>query len=102
MSGPGGASDYARAARLSPGGLRIIALAASAAKGAISRIVAPGGGAGPVSLSRFDVDIIVTEQGTADLRELDYDARARALVAIAPPVHRESLSAAWTTYATRF
>jgi acyl-CoA hydrolase len=102
MSGPGGASDYARAARLSPGGLRIIALAASAAKGAISRIVAPGGGAGPVSLSRFDVDIIVTEQGTADLRELDYEARAKALIAIAPPVHRETLSAAWTTYATRF
>ncbi len=102
MSGPGGASDYARAARLSPGGLRIIALAASAAKGAISRIVASGGGAGPVSLSRFDVDIIVTEHGNADLRELDYHARAKALIAIAPPAHREALTAAWSTYVAKF
>jgi len=35
MSGPGGASDYARGARMSPGGIRIVALAASAARGTI-------------------------------------------------------------------
>lgn len=102
MSGPGGASDYARAARLSPRGLRIIALAASAANGAISRIVAPGAGAGPVSLSRFDSDIIVTEHGAADLRGLGYDARAAALIAIAPADHRAALSKAWADYRTRF
>jgi acyl-CoA hydrolase len=102
MSGPGGASDYGRAARLSPGGLRIIALASSAAKGALSRIIAPGGGAGPVSLSRFDVDVIVTEFGAADLREKTYAARAEALIAIAPPDHREALGAAWEDYARRF
>ncbi len=99
MSGPGGASDYARAARQSPGGLRIIALPASAAKGAISRIVAPGGGAGPVSLGRFDVDIIVTEYGAADLRGLTYDGRAQALIAVAPEDHRDALTAAWTGFA---
>jgi acyl-CoA hydrolase len=102
MSGPGGASDYARAARLSPGGLRIIALAASAAKGSISRIVAPGDAAGAVSLSRFDVDIIVTEYGVADVRGLGYHARAEALIAIALPEHRATLQSAWTHYATRF
>ncbi|MEY2927773.1 MAG: hypothetical protein RL367_2250 [Pseudomonadota bacterium] len=102
MSGPGGASDYGRAARLSPGGLRIIALASSAARGTISRIVAPGGGAGPVSLSRFDVDIIVTEHGVADLREQDYASRAERLIAIAPPDHREKLRADWAKFAERF
>jgi acyl-CoA hydrolase len=99
MSGPGGASDYARAARLSAGGLRIIALASSAARGTISRIVKPGAGAGPVSLTRFDIDIVVTEQGSADLRGLGYDKRARALIALAPQDHREALNQAWADYA---
>lgn len=62
MSGPGGATDFARGAKVA-GGLRIVALAATAAKGAISRIVAPNAGAGPVSLSRMDVDVVVTEFG---------------------------------------
>lgn len=100
QSGPGGASDYARAGRRSEGGLRIIALPASA--GAISRIVAPGEGHGPVSLSRFDVDIIVTEHGVADLRHKDYDARAAALIAIAAPDHREPLERTWRTLAAQF
>ena len=101
MSGPGGASDYARAARLSPGGLRIIALAASAAKGTISRIVAAGQGAGPVSLGRFDVDVVVTEYGAADVRGLGYDARAAALIALAPPDHRNRLRESWADTSAR-
>ena len=101
MSGPGGASDYARAARLSPGGLRIIALAASAAKGTISRIVAAGQGAGPVSLGRFDVDVVVTEYGAADVRGLGYEARAAALIALAPPDHRDRLRESWADTSAR-
>ncbi len=93
MSGPGGASDYARGARLGKDGLRIIALPATA--GAISRIVAPGSGFGPVSLSRFDVDCIVTEYGIADLRLKDYSQRAAELIAIAAPEHRDALARAW-------
>jgi acyl-CoA hydrolase len=93
QSGPGGASDYARGARRSVGGLRIVALPASA-KGA-SRIVAPGEGPGPVSLSRFDVDCVITEHGIADLRFKTHGQRAAALVAIAAPEHREALEIAW-------
>jgi hypothetical protein len=93
QSGPGGASDYARAARRSPGGLRIIALPASA-RGS-SRIVAPGQGHGPVSLSRFDVDCVITEHGIADLRLKSHGERAAALIAIAAPEHREALEIAW-------
>jgi acyl-CoA hydrolase len=100
MSGPGGALDFARGARLG-GGLRIVALAATAGKGATSRIVAPGQGLGPVSLGRMDVDLVVTEQGAADLRGLGYHERARALIGLAAAPHRERLERAWQAYAAR-
>lgn len=99
MSGPGGASDFARGAR--GHGIRIVALPASAAKGTISRIVAPGEGAGPVSLGRMDVDVIVTEHGAADLRALGHDARAAALIAIAAPAMRDTLTERWAAYTRR-
>ena len=93
QSGPGGASDYARGARASKSGLRIIALPSAA--GSTSRIVPPGDAYGPVSLSRFDVDVVVTEHGAADLRDKSYAERAAALIAIASPDHREALNRAW-------
>jgi acyl-CoA hydrolase len=98
MSGPGGASDFARGARAG-NGLRIIALPSSAKGGTISRIVAPYAGTGPVSLGRMDVDIIVTEHGAADLRDMTYVRRAEALIAIAPPEQRTQLHAAWDEFA---
>lgn len=97
MSGPGGASDFARGAKLADG-LRIVALAATAAKGTISRIVAPNAGAGPVSLGRMDVDIVVTEFGLADLRGGTHSERAAALIAIAAPDHRADLTAQWRSF----
>lgn len=100
ISGPGGATDFARGAR-SSGGVRIVALPASAAGGRISRIVEPGAGAGPVSLSRTDIDVVVTEHGAADLRGQGYDARAEALIGIAAPDHRERLTGAWSTQRAR-
>jgi acyl CoA:acetate/3-ketoacid CoA transferase beta subunit len=93
MSGPGGAGDYARGARASATGLRIIALPSTARD--TSRIVPAGKGHGPVSLSRFDVDVVVTEHGIADMRELGHVARAQALIAIAAPDHREALARSW-------
>jgi acyl-CoA hydrolase len=101
VSGAGGASDFAGGARAA-GGVRIVALTASASRGAVSRIVAPGEGRGPVSLGRMDTDVIVTEHGAADLRGLDHDARARSLVAIAPPAHRGRLAAQWSELAANF
>jgi len=100
VSGPGGASDFARGARLGDG-LRIVALPASAAGGSISRIVAPSGGAGAVSLGRMDIDLVVTEHGVADLRDKTYAMRAKALIAIACPSHRDFLHVAWTNYAKK-
>ena len=91
-SGTGGATDFARGAALG-GGLRIVALP-SVARGA-SRIVPAGTGRGPVTLSRNDTDVVVTEQGAADLRGLSHGARAAALIAIAAPEHREALARSW-------
>lgn len=93
LSGPGGATDFARGARASAGGLRIVALPSSA-KGN-TRIVPPNTATGPVSLGRFDLDVVVTEHGAADLRGKDYHERAAALIAIAAPNHRETLERAW-------
>ena len=93
QSGPGGASDFSRAARYSPGGLRIIILPSVA--GETTRIVGPGEGIGPVSLGRMDIDIVVTENGAADLRGKSHQQRAEALIAIADPAHRDDLARSW-------
>ncbi|MCO5161315.1 MAG: 4-hydroxybutyrate CoA-transferase [Mesorhizobium sp.] len=93
MSGPGGASDFAAGAR-GKDGLRIVVLPSTAAKGAVSRIVPTREATGPVSLGRFDIDVVVTEHGAADLRGKSHKARRAALIAIADPAHRDRLAAA--------
>jgi len=87
----GGAIDFIRAARISPGGLPIIALPSvvQTERGLQSRIVASLNG--PVSTPRADAAIIVTEHGYADLRALSLRERAKALISIAAPEFRESL-----------
>ncbi|MCC6828392.1 MAG: hypothetical protein IT550_09210 [Novosphingobium sp.] len=101
MSGPGGASDFAAAARLSPRGLRMVCLPADAAKGTLSRIIDPAAARGPASLSRLDTDIVVTEHGAADLRNKGHDARAEALIAIAAPPFRDALADGWRRISER-
>lgn len=89
VSGVGGLVDFVRGARASTGGRSIIALQATA--GEASRIV-PRLGAAATSIVRADVDTVVTEYGVAELRGLDAKARARALIGIAAPAHREALA----------
>lgn len=100
MSGPGGAFDYAVAARQS-GGLRIVALHAATTGGTHSRIVLPGVPRGPVALGRMDIDIIATEHGAVDVRALSYDARAEALISIAAPQFRAPLTEGWRAYSAQ-
>jgi len=83
----GGAVDFLRAAHASRGGLPIVALPSTA--GRHSRIVARLNG--PVSTPRSDAGIIVTEYGVADLRGAGLAERARRLLAIAHPDHRERI-----------
>ena len=94
VSGLGGLADFLRGARLSPGGKGITALASTAQKGAVSRIVPRLSGTA-VSLSRTELDIVVTEHGVAHLKDRDIDARADALIAIADPAHRAMLAEEW-------
>jgi len=94
ISGVGGLTDFLRGARLSDGGLPILALPASARRGEISRIV-PRLPPVAVSVPRADVGLVVTEHGVADLRGLTLDARAEALIGVADPGHRDRLANTW-------
>jgi acyl-CoA hydrolase len=91
ISGQGGLVDFLRGARASAGGRAILALPASAAGGRKSRIVARLAEGTPVTVSRGDVDLVVTEYGVADLREAGLLDRARRLAAIAAPAFRAEL-----------
>ena len=90
-SGFGGQLDFIRGAARSKGGVPIIALPATAKKGAVSRIVPvlePGAG---VVTSRADVHYVVTEHGVAYLHGKSLRERAEALIGIADPRYRQEL-----------
>ncbi len=89
-SGVGGQMDFIRGAARSEGGKPIIALPSSTNKG-LSRIVPfLKQGAGVVT-TRAHVHYVVTEYGVANLYGKNLGQRARALIDIAHPDHRESL-----------
>ncbi|PPE72085.1 acetyl-CoA hydrolase [Solimonas fluminis] len=92
LGGTGGQVDFVRAGSRSPGGRSIIALAATAKGGTLSKIVPAL--SGPVTTARSDVDVIVTEFGAAELKGQTLAERARRLIAIAHPDFRESLERA--------
>lgn len=92
-SGVGGQMDFMRGAALSEGGKPIIALP-SLAKGGQSRIAAflqPGAG---VVTTRAHAHYIVTEYGIAYLYGKNMRQRAKMLIDIAHPNHREALEKA--------
>jgi acyl-CoA hydrolase len=93
ISGVGGLTDFIRLSRASPGGRAIVAVQARG-KGGISRIVGRLN-VNSVTVARADAPIIVTEFGGADLSLLDTQARARALINIAPPEAQDALRAEW-------
>ncbi|WGD54287.1 acetyl-CoA hydrolase/transferase C-terminal domain-containing protein [Bradyrhizobium sp. CB1650] len=85
----GGQLDFVRGANASSAGRAIIALPAAAPDGS-SRIVAH---VETVTTPRADVDAIVTEWGVAELRGCGLAERARRMIAIAAPEHRDALAA---------
>jgi acetyl-CoA hydrolase len=89
----GGQVDFVRAGVASAGGRSIIAFPSTTADGKHSRIVASLG-TRPVTTARSEVDVIVTEYGAAHLRACSLQERARRLLAIAHPAHRDALSRA--------
>jgi acyl-CoA hydrolase len=89
-SGVGGQMDFIRGASLSEGGKAIIALPSTTKNGA-SRIVPflkPGAG---VVTTRAHAQYVITEYGIAELYGKTLKQRAKALVDIAHPDHRENI-----------
>ena len=78
IASPGGHPDYAAAAARSPQGLSVVALPAMhRGRPTLVDLLS-----GPVSTPGFDVDVVVTENGTAHLRGLSRDERSRKLRAL--------------------
>lgn len=91
-TGTGGQLDMHRGATLSRGGKGIIAMRSSVKNDEISTIVPMLSPGSFVSVPRQDTDYIVTEYGVAHLKGKSVRERALALIAIAHPKFRESLS----------
>jgi acyl-CoA hydrolase len=100
ISGTGGQADTAIGAQNAEGGMSFIALYATAKvkdpktgevieKSKIVPTLAPGA---IVSLSRNDVDFVVTEYGVAALRGTSVRERVKRLIAIAHPDFRDELT----------
>jgi itaconate CoA-transferase len=81
--------DFVRGAYASRGGKSIIALAPTAAHGKVSRIVPRLDG--PVTTPRNDVQFVITEFGSVDLKAKSSAERVLALVELAHPKFREDL-----------
>jgi acyl-CoA hydrolase len=89
-SGVGGQMDFMRGASLSEGGKPIIAMPSSTVHGVskITNALKPGAG---VVTTRAHVHYIVTEYGIAYLYGKNLKERARAMIDIAHPDHRQRL-----------
>lgn len=90
FSGVGGQMDFIRGASLSEGGKPIIALGSQTNKG-ISKIVPQLKIGAGVTTTRAHVHYIVTEYGVVNLFAKSLRERARLLISIAHPDHREEL-----------
>ena len=92
-SGVGGQMDFIRGAALAEGGRAIIALPSTAGSdGSVSRITPHlREGAGVVT-TRAHVRTVVTEWGVAELWGRSLRERAKALIGIAHPDHRDRLT----------
>ena len=94
ISGVGGQLDFIRGAALSEGGKPIIAVKSCTADGQSKIVSALKSGAGVVT-TRAHVHYVVTEFGVADLYGKTLHERAKALIQIAHPMHRETLDRQW-------
>lgn len=89
-SGVGGQMDFIRGASLSEGGKPIIAMPAATNKG-ISKIVPFLNQGASVTTTRAHVHYVATEYGVVNLYGRSLKERAKLLISIAHPEHREQL-----------
>jgi len=90
-SGIGGQADFMRGAVLAEGGKTILALPSTTADGSLSRIVPCMLEGVGVTLTRGDIQYVVTEYGIAYLHGKNIRERAMELIAIAHPDFRHWL-----------
>jgi len=90
-SGSGGQADFARGAQYSEGGDGFVVLSSTAKQGTISRIVPTLTPGAVVTTQKNTVDNVVTEHGVAELQGRTLRERARALIGVADPQHRDAL-----------
>jgi acyl-CoA hydrolase len=95
QAGSGGLPAFAQGALRSAGGRLLICLRSTAARGTVSRIVPVLAGGGLCTLPGYMADTVITEHGIAELRGLNMEQRAQALIGIADPAHQTALQAAW-------
>ena len=91
LSGIGGAADTHVGAQRSDGGRGIIALRSTAAGGKESKIVFELKPGAKVSISRNDIDTVITEYGVAKLVGKSVSERAKLMIGLAHPIFREKL-----------
>ncbi|HCS20369.1 MAG TPA: 4-hydroxybutyrate CoA-transferase [Bacteroidetes bacterium] len=89
-SGIGGQMDFIRGAALSEGGKPIIALPSTTSRGESKIVPFLKKGAGVVT-TRGHIHWVVTEYGAVNLVGLNMEQRAKALISIAHPDHREAI-----------
>jgi len=93
FSGVGGQMDFIRGARLSEGGKPIFALSSQTGKG-VSKITSHLREGAGVTTTRAHVNYVATEYGVVSLFGKNLHERAKALISIAHPDHREALNKA--------
>ncbi|MCF8462253.1 MAG: 4-hydroxybutyrate CoA-transferase [Flavobacteriales bacterium] len=93
-SGVGGQMDFIRGASLSERGKPIIALPSTTKRGESKIVLTLKPGAGVVT-TRAHVHYVVTEFGAVNLYGKTLEERAKLLIGIAHPQHREQLERDW-------
>lgn len=94
FSGVGGQMDFIRGASLSEGGKAIFAMPSVTNKG-VSKIVPTLKEGAGVTTTRAHVHYVATEFGVVNLFGKNLKQRAKALISIAHPEHREALEKAY-------
>lgn len=92
-SSVGGQHDFVYGSSLSEGGLSFLAMLATTRRGdtKIKPVLTEGAG---VVTTRFQTNYVVTEYGAVNLRGKNLAERARLMISIAAPQHREELERA--------
>jgi acyl-CoA hydrolase len=90
-SSSGGQADFARGAMYSEGGQGFVVLHSTTKDDSISKIVSQLAPGDVVTTLKNTVDKVVTEWGVAELRGRSIRERAKALIGIAHPDHRDRL-----------